>query len=143
MLRILSRFNGCWRCELNNLRKDIGKKYEEAQNYKKWMFDLCQNYRKELFSRFHVEINEKIMNTKDLRMKLILQDRYEQYKSRILQIAQRINRNLVPSKNKSADDITQKEKTIVQRLKLFTYGSKKKTPHQVLSIRDRPRKQMG
>ncbi|CAG8785514.1 16394_t:CDS:1, partial [Dentiscutata erythropus] len=36
------------------------------------------------------------------------QDRYEQYKSRILQIAQRIDRNLVPSKNKSTDDITEK-----------------------------------
>ncbi|CAG8725574.1 7076_t:CDS:1 [Dentiscutata erythropus] len=129
-------------CALNSLREDVGKKYEETQNYENWMFNLHQIYLG-LFSRFHAEIDEETLfkmqeyydyEYKKLKIEIesnpfLVQDWQQYYKSRILQIAQRIYNNLtstnfpnfpptlVPSKDKFLKNITKKQKIIVKCLK--------------------------
>ncbi|CAG8812899.1 4400_t:CDS:1 [Dentiscutata erythropus] len=144
---------------LNNLRKDVGRKYKETKNYEKWMFNLRQFYLRgqdDLFSRLHAEINREILfklqedyEYKKLKIEVqcnpfLVQD-WQKYKSRILQIAQRIDRNLtsttfpptmVSSKNRSVDKITQKRIKIVKRLRKLTYGSKRISQCQIISIFD-------
>ncbi|CAG8741677.1 460_t:CDS:2 [Dentiscutata erythropus] len=144
---------------LNNLRKDVGNKYKETKNYEKWMFNLRQFYLRgqdDHFSRLHAEINRETLfkmqedyEYKKLKTEIqcnpfLVQD-WQQYKSRILQIAQRIDRNLtsttfpptlVSSKNKIVDKITQKRIKIVKRLRKLTYGSKRTSQCQIISIFD-------
>ncbi|CAG8491265.1 12687_t:CDS:2 [Dentiscutata heterogama] len=96
---------------LNNLRKDVGKKYEEVRNYEKWMFNLRQSYlggQDDLFSRLHAEINKETLSMmqEDHEYKKFMTEvennpflDWRQYKSRILQITQRIENNSNPLLN--------------------------------------------
>ncbi|CAG8770609.1 1009_t:CDS:2, partial [Dentiscutata erythropus] len=87
---------------------------EHVKNTIAFLMDADNNKRCE----FHAEINEGEME-KDYEYKILEYEinpfsglPYKQYKSRILQITQRINRDLVPSTNISADDITHKQKQL-------------------------------
>ncbi|CAG8725582.1 7077_t:CDS:2, partial [Dentiscutata erythropus] len=119
------------------LREDVEKKYKEAQHYEKWMLNLRQSYlikRYNSFLKLHAKINKETLSMmqKDheyKRLKTEVQSNpflaldLQQYKSRILQIAQKIG-------------IIQKQTIIVKFLKKLTYGSERKSQRQVLNIRD-------
>ncbi|CAG8791919.1 16331_t:CDS:2, partial [Dentiscutata erythropus] len=97
----------------------------EVQDYEEWMSNLRQTYLSDLFSRFHAEINEETLfkvqeeyEYKNLNTEVqnfLVQD-WQQYKSRILQIAQRIDNEFV---------VKQKQIAIIDRLRRRTYGSTK------------------
>src|ERR1700752_4927263 len=96
------------RCALNSLREDVETKYKEAQNYEKWTVNLRQIYLLGLFSRILAEINDETLSKmrgdyeyKELvhkikRAPFLIPNNpvYEYYRERIIQIAQKIERNL-------------------------------------------------
>ncbi|CAG8490635.1 21387_t:CDS:2, partial [Dentiscutata erythropus] len=129
-------------CEINNLRIGMGDKCREVQYYERWMSKLRKTHLRKLLSRFHAEIKEETLfevqedyEYKTLKNEIetnpfLVQDygpQFEQYKSRILQIARRITEN----------KIIQTQKLVIKYLKRLTYGSKRNSPKQTLSIRDR------
>ncbi|CAG8609684.1 3753_t:CDS:2, partial [Dentiscutata heterogama] len=135
---------------LNSLREYVRTKYNEAQNYAKWMFNLRKIYLLGLFSRIHGEISDETLfkmreyyEYRNLKIEIkynpfLVQD-WQQYKSRILQIAQGIDMNPAntnfPSTLVPPSENIQKQKMIVKRLKKLTYGSEGRSLRRVLSIR--------
>ncbi|CAG8588252.1 22150_t:CDS:2 [Dentiscutata erythropus] len=124
------------RRELNDLKKEVEKKREEAQNYENWMINLRQSYlreQEEIFFRLHVGLNKEIltMMKEDYEYKKFKTEvennpylDWQQYTSRIDPIVRRI-------------EIIQKRILIVKRLKKFTYASKRRSQYEFLSIRDK------
>ncbi|CAG8692054.1 10708_t:CDS:2, partial [Dentiscutata erythropus] len=113
---------------LNSLRKDVGKKYKEAQDYEEWVSNLRQTYLSELFSRFQLKLMKelyskykKIMNIEILNTKVqnFLIQSWEQYKTEISQIVQRMDEE---------STIKERQIKIIKRthgsVKTFNYVSK-------------------